>query len=126
MLAKAWVATAPTPARAHGTTVPTARNLEATAMPHSGLGLASRSAATIENVTSDPAYAWAALWRMSPGSTGYQQAAWWFVEISPSGGISVRQFSGTSSSLPDTIRAFGQRGWNGQPEGGSTGDGTSP
>ncbi len=31
----AWVAKAPTPAPAHGTTLPTARNLEATATPKS-------------------------------------------------------------------------------------------
>lgn len=47
MLASAWVATAPTFARAEGTTEPTARNLEATATPHSP---ASISHATIENV----------------------------------------------------------------------------
>src|SRR4029079_6555725 len=41
------VATAPWPARAHGTTAPTHGNLDATAMPQSP---ASLSAATIENV----------------------------------------------------------------------------
>jgi len=46
-LAKDWVATAPTPARAHGTTAPTDRNLEATATPHSPV---AGSAATMENV----------------------------------------------------------------------------
>ena len=43
----AWVATAPTPARADGTTAPTAGNLEATATPQSPR---SGSQATIENV----------------------------------------------------------------------------
>ena len=46
-LANAWVATAPTPAWAQGTITPTARNLEATATPHSW---ASGSAAAIEKV----------------------------------------------------------------------------
>src|SRR5688572_4278941 len=46
-LAKLCVATAPTPASAHGTTAPTARNFDATATPHS---FASGSYPTTENV----------------------------------------------------------------------------
>ena len=53
----------------------------------------------------------------------YQHAAVWPGANSASGGISVRQRSGTSSSEPDTVRAFGQRGWNGHPGGGLAGDG---
>ena len=45
--AKDWVATAPSPPRAHGTTAPTARNFDCVATPTS---LASGSAATMENV----------------------------------------------------------------------------
>jgi len=45
--AKAWVATAPTPPRAQGTTAPAARNLDCTATPASP---ASGSTAAIENV----------------------------------------------------------------------------
>src|SRR5512142_741121 len=48
MFASACVATAPAPARAHGTTEPTARNFEATATPRSPV---SGSRATIEKVT---------------------------------------------------------------------------
>src|SRR5680860_664813 len=58
-------------------------------------------------------------------STGYQQAATWFSSTSPRGGISLRQSSGTASP-PATCLALGQRGWNGQPDGGSMGEGTSP
>src|SRR5919109_2601514 len=45
--AHACVATAPTPASAHGTTDPAARNFDATATPHSAR---ARSQATTENV----------------------------------------------------------------------------
>ena len=55
--------------------------------------------------------------------TGYQHAVVWPGATSASGGISVRHLSGASSGLPLTIAAFGQRGWNGQPHGGSAGDG---
>src|SRR5689334_9710560 len=47
VLANDWVATAPTPACAHGTTAPTAGNFDATATPQAP---SSRSLATIENV----------------------------------------------------------------------------
>src|SRR5690606_39824640 len=47
VLAYDWVATAPTPARAHDTTAPTARNLDATATPRSPV---SASNPTIEKV----------------------------------------------------------------------------
>ena len=47
VFAHAWVATAPTPALAHGTTAPTARNLDCTAMPRSPV---AGSRATIEKV----------------------------------------------------------------------------
>src|SRR5688572_2807464 len=50
VLAEACVATAPTPARAKGTTDPTEKNRLATATPTSP---ASGSAATIENVDGD-------------------------------------------------------------------------
>ena len=40
-----WVATAPTPAEAHGTTAPTARNLDCTATPRSPV---AGSSATME------------------------------------------------------------------------------
>jgi hypothetical protein len=46
-LASACVATAPTPARAHGTTEPTARNLDWTATPRESV---SGSKATMEKV----------------------------------------------------------------------------
>jgi hypothetical protein len=46
-LAWDWVAIAPTPPRAQGTTAPAARNLEATATPHSP---AAGSAATMLKV----------------------------------------------------------------------------
>src|SRR5512142_2205219 len=47
VLAKDWVATAPTPACAQGTTAPTAGNFDATATPQA---CSSRSQATMENV----------------------------------------------------------------------------
>src|SRR5262245_62206308 len=62
----------------------------------------------------------------SPGSSGYQQATSWPSPTGESSGRSFEQFSGTTSTLPETRRALGQRGWNEQPDGGSTGDGTSP
>ena len=63
----------------------------------------------------------------SPGSSGYQQATGVAARRSRAAGRSVRQFSGhLVARSPVTRRAFGQRGWNGQPGGGSTGDGTSP
>ena len=74
----------------------------------------------------DGRYACAACWRLSPACERVPARGLAAGATSPSGGISVRQFSGTSSSRPVTSRAFGQRGWNGQPGGGSTGDGTSP
>src|SRR3954471_9278302 len=46
-----WVATAPTPARAHGTTAPTARNFDCTATARSPV---AASRATIENVIGWP------------------------------------------------------------------------
>src|SRR5262245_30061505 len=46
-----WVATAPTPASAHGTTLPTAKNFEATATPRSPL---AGSKPTIEKVDTRP------------------------------------------------------------------------
>jgi hypothetical protein len=46
-LTAAWVATAPAPALAYGTTAPTARYLDATATPHS---FRSGSYATMEKV----------------------------------------------------------------------------
>src|SRR5581483_2202763 len=50
VLAKAWVATAPALALAHGTTAPTAGNFDATATPQA---CALRSQATIENVETE-------------------------------------------------------------------------
>src|SRR6266498_4873061 len=48
----AWVATAPSPARPHGTAEPTARNFEATAIPHDA---EEESNPTIEKVIAPPA-----------------------------------------------------------------------
>jgi hypothetical protein len=50
-LASACVATAPTPARAHGTTEPTARNLDWTATPNESV---SKSKAAMEKVATIP------------------------------------------------------------------------
>jgi hypothetical protein len=47
VLAKDWVATAPAPTAAHGTTEPTARNFDATATP---ISPARKSTATMEKV----------------------------------------------------------------------------
>jgi len=46
-----WVATAPTPAFAHGTTAPTAKKRDATPTPHSPV---PGSRATMENVATGP------------------------------------------------------------------------
>src|SRR5262249_16233644 len=68
----------------------------------------------------------------SPGSSGYQQGTLWPVGAGAGGGgggggggWGGRRRAGPPPP-PPIWRALGQRGWNGQPGGGLTGEGTSP